>query len=373
MFASIVGYQTALLLDRGFSNGEAGLMTSVRCLAGIVCQPLLGLCRPAPGIPLKRIVSLSMLFSLGVSVWYWLAPGMGLGRPPWCGRSSAGWRCPPTPSWTPWPSSSSTTASPSATVWAGDWALAYALTCVFLGFQVGRSGVESTLLTHVVLVAAEIALVATYPALPGQAPRPGCGGAEATVGPGPAAVQSVLYPDAGRVLLSLTAVLPLSNFLVNIVTSRGGTDADLGLAMFVMGAFRLPTAFLFPRLLRRFGSGRLLVLSAVFGTLKAVALLCTFNYAGVLLAQPLQLLGYGLFTPASVYFVNESVPEADRVRGQTVMMVASNGMGGMLGGLLGRLDLGYGRRKLDARRLYRLRLRAALYWAALRCPARRTV
>lgn len=42
MFASIVGYQTALLLDRGFSNGEAGLMTSVRCLAGIVCQPLLG-------------------------------------------------------------------------------------------------------------------------------------------------------------------------------------------------------------------------------------------------------------------------------------------------------------------------------------------
>ena len=36
------------------------------------------------------------------------------------------------------------------------------------------------------------------PALPGQAPRPRCGGAEATVGPGPAAVQSVLYPDAGR-------------------------------------------------------------------------------------------------------------------------------------------------------------------------------
>lgn len=42
MFASIVGYQTALLLDRGFSNGEAGLMTSVRCLAGIVCQPCWG-------------------------------------------------------------------------------------------------------------------------------------------------------------------------------------------------------------------------------------------------------------------------------------------------------------------------------------------
>ena len=155
---------------------------------------------------------------------------------------------------------------------------------MFLGFQVGRSGVESTLLTHVVLVAAEIALVATYPPYRG---RPRARDAE---GPRPQSALALLRSNPSftlmlaGVLLSLTAVLPLSNFLVNIVTSRGGTDADLGLAMFVMGAFELPTAFLFPRLLRRFGSGRLLVLSAVFGTLKAVALLCTFNYAGVLLA-----------------------------------------------------------------------------------------
>ena len=136
----------------------------------------------------------------------------------------------------------------------------------------------------------------------------------------------------------------------------------------------MPTAFLFPKLLRRFGSGRLLVLSAVFGTLKAVALLCTFNYAGVLLAQPLQLLGYGLFTPASVYFVNESVPEADRVRGQTVMMVASNGMGGMLGGLLAgwTLDMG-GANWMLAACIACGCAGAALCWAALRCPARRTV
>ena len=79
-----------------------------------------------------------------------------------------------------------------------------------------------------------------------------------------------------------------------------------------------------------------------FCTLKGVALLLTWNLAGVLLCQPLQMLGYGLFTPASVYFVNESVPPADRVRGQTIMMVASNGLGGMLGGMLAgfTLDLG---------------------------------
>lgn len=115
-------------------------------------------------------------------------------------------------------------------------------------------------------------------------------------------------------LLNLVAVLSLSNFLVSVITNRGGIDADLSLAIFVMGTFELPTTFLFPKLLRRFGNGQLLPISTVLDTLKAVALSCILNYTGVLLTQPLQLLGYGLFTPTSIYFVNKSMPETDRVR-----------------------------------------------------------
>ena len=79
MFAAIVAYQTALLLERGFTNSEAGLMTAVRCLAGILCQPLLGgFADRHPRIPLKHIVCLSLLLSVGAGAWYWLSPGMGL-------------------------------------------------------------------------------------------------------------------------------------------------------------------------------------------------------------------------------------------------------------------------------------------------------
>lgn len=105
--------------------------------------------------------------------------------------------------------------------------LAYALTCVFLGFQVGRSGVESTLLTHVVLVAAEIALVATYPPYRG---RPRARDAE---GPRPQSALALLRSNPSftlmlaGVLLSLTAVLPLSNFLVNVVTSPGAAPTPI--------------------------------------------------------------------------------------------------------------------------------------------------
>ena len=212
--------------------------------------------------------------------------------------------------------------------------LAYAVVCVLLGLQVGQWGVETTLVTFLLLTAAEIALVFTYPTWHPHAPAAQAEQAR------PQSALSLLRSNPrftlmlAGVLFGLTAVLPLSNFLVNVILSRGGQAADLGLAMFLMGGFELPAAFLFPRLLRRLGSGRILVLSMFFGTLKGVALLLTWNLAGVLLCQPLQMLGYGLFTPASVYFVNESVPPADRVRGQTIMMVASNGLGGMLGGLL---------------------------------------
>ena len=345
MFAAIVAYQTALLLERGFTNGEAGLMTSVRCLAGIVFQPLLGgFADRHPGVPLKGIVGVSLALSLAAGVWYWAEPAMGLAQTALVWVVIGGLGVSSYPLMDAMAVQFINDGMPIRySLGRGLGSLAYAVVCVLLGLQVGQWGVETTLVTFLLLTAAEIALVFTYPTWHPKAPAEGRAAAER-----PQSALSLLRSSPrftlmlAGVLFGLTAVLPLSNFLVNVILSRGGTAADLGLAMFLMGGFELPAAFLFPKLLRRLGSGRILVLSMAFCTLKGVALLLTWNLAGVLLCQPLQMLGYGLFTPASVYFVNESVPPADRVRGQTIMMVASNGLGGMLGGMLAgfTLDLG---------------------------------
>ena len=345
MFAAIVAYQTALLLERGFTNGEAGLMTSVRCLAGIVFQPLLGgFADRHPRVPLKGIVGVSLALSLAAGVWYWAEPAMGLAQTALVWVVIGGLGVSSYPLMDAMAVQFINDGMPIRySLGRGLGSLAYAVVCVLLGLQVGQWGVETTLVTFLLLTAAEIALVFTYPTWHPKAPAEGRAAAER-----PQSALSLLRSTPrftlmlAGVLFGLTAVLPLSNFLVNVILSRGGTAADLGLAMFLMGGFELPAAFLFPKLLRRLGSGRILVLSMAFCTLKGVALLLTWNLAGVLLCQPLQMLGYGLFTPASVYFVNESVPPADRVRGQTIMMVASNGLGGMLGGMLAgfTLDLG---------------------------------
>ena len=344
MFAAVVAYQTALLLERGFSNSEAGLMTAVRCLAGIVFQPLLGgFADRHPRIPLKYIVGISLLISVAAGAWYWLSPGMGLWETTLVWVVIGGLEVSSYPLMDAMAVQFINEGMPIRySLGRGIGSLAYAVVCVVLGFQAGRLGMESTLLTHLALVVLEILLVVTYPAYRGK------GGPAGEEGPRPQSALSLLRSNPrftlmlAGVFLGLTGIMPLSNFLVNIVNSRGGTDSDLGIALFLMGASELPTAFFFQKLLRRLGSGKLLLMSMVFGTLKGVLLLCTFNCLGVLAVQPIQVLGYGLFTPASVYFVNESVPAADRVRGQTVMMVASNGLGGMMGGVLAgwTLDLG---------------------------------
>ena len=343
MYAAVCAYQAALLQHRGFSNSQVGLVIAVRCLAGIVCQPLLGgFADRHPGVPLRRIVSLCLTVSLAAGIWLLLAPGLGLGGILAIFAVLGALEISAYPLMDAMAVQFISAGYPIRySLGRGLGSLAYAVVCVLLGLQVGRLGVESTLITHAALVAAEIALVATYPRYRADT------GEEVRLEK-PRSIPALLRGNPPftltlvGVLCGITAAMPLSNFLVNIIQSRGGESADLGLALFIMGGFELPTAFVFQRLLRKLGSQRLLLLAMAFITLKGVALAFTANYTAVLLAQPLQMLGYGLFTPASVYYVNESVPPADRVAGQTVMMVASNGLGGMLGSLLaGRLlDVG---------------------------------
>lgn len=343
MFAAIVAYQAALLQSRGFTSGETGALFAARCLAGIISQPLLGgFADRHPKVRLKVIVVLSLLLSLGAAAVF-LAVPMDFGGTLVILILLGGFEISAYPLMDAMAIQFINAGVPIRySLGRGLGSMAYAVVCVLLGVQVGRTGVESTLVTHLVLLAVEILLVASFPAFRVEEPA-----AEASVEK-PHSVLFLLRRSPAftlmllAILLGMTGVLPLSNFLVNILQSRGGDSSQLGLALFLMGGAELPTAFFFHKLLRRLGSGKVLLISMVFCTLKGVAFYFAAGMTGVLAAQPLQMLGYGLFTPASVYFVNESVPPADRVRGQTMMMVASNGMGGVLGNAMAGVALDAG-------------------------------
>lgn len=343
MFAAICAYQAALLGARGFSSGEIGLLIAVRCLAGIICQPLLGgFADRNPQIPLRRIVSLSLSLGLAAGLIFYLIP-MGMAGTLVILIIMGGFEISAYPLMDAMAVQFINAGIPIRySLGRGLGSLSYAVTCIFLGLQVTRWGVESTLLTHGLLVGLEIALVSTYPVfradhLPDSGPKSSTHSVFWLLRKNPAFSIMLL-----AILFSMSGLLPLANFLINVVLDRGGSSGNLGLALFLMAASELPAAFLFQHLYRRLGGGRLLLFSLFFCFVKAAAFYMAPSLGWILLAQPLQMLGYGLFTPTSVYYVNESIPPEDRVKGQTIMMVASNGMGGVLGSLLagGALDLG---------------------------------
>ena len=343
MFASIVAFQSPLLLARGFSNTEIGLVVAVRCGAGILFQPLLGgFADRHPNIPLKFIVSLSLSISFVAALLFTFLP-MGLAGTLVIFTILGGLEISCYPLMDSMAIQYISAGVPIRySLGRGAGSMAYAITCVLLGLQANGFGAESTLISHALLMVLVTILCVSYPTFRAP-PR-----AESAAVEQPKSILTLLKSNPSftlmlvALLLSLMACLPMSNFMVNILIDRGDSGSSLGLAYFIMGAFELPTAFLFQRLLRKFGSGKLLLISMVFVTLKAFALTLAFNPLMVLMFQPLQMFGYGLFTPSAVFFVDESVSPADRVRGQTMMMVASNGLGGMLGGMLGGrlLDIG---------------------------------
>ena len=54
------------------------------------------------------------------------------------------------------------------------------------------------------------------------------------------------------------------------------------------------------------------------------------------------MLGYGLFTPANVYFANENVAPEDRAQGQSLKTVLTNSMGSLTGTLISGLIIDWG-------------------------------
>ena len=246
MFAVFTGYQTSLLLGRGFTSGEAGIFASIRCFAGILAQPLLGgWADRHPEVPIKWLLDGCLVLALAVNgVFYAARPGfwgtaviflalgvLELNAYPLLDSMAVQFIA--------------AGVNMSYSLSRGLGSLAYALACVICGQQAVRFGTESLLLTHMALLVLMIAAVALYPAFPREALPPRVRGEQ------PHSILYILRSSRPFTLMlvslffALAAIMPIVSFMVNIVTDRGGDQGHLGLALFLMGASELPAALLF--------------------------------------------------------------------------------------------------------------------------------
>ena len=339
MISSICAYQAAIVLDRGFTTGQAGIFCALCYFASLFTQPVIGgWADRHPSVPIKRLLIIMLLPAAALNlVFYFTRPGflltaliiflfgvletnsyplidsMGMQY------VNAGVEIP-------------------YSFARGMGSLTYAVLCVVTGLLTARFGMQAALLAHcaeqLLLI---VCLLLSYSAI----------GASAKAASGHSIWQILKKNKVFTLMLiacffGMMSVMPISNFLVSLVNSHGGGSTALGVAQFLMAASELPSALVFGLLQKKMSSAKILLISIIFMVVKPLLILASGSLGMLLAVQPVQMLGYGLFFPASVYFANESVSPADRVQGQSIRTILAISLSTLLGSLVSGylIDLG---------------------------------
>ena len=219
----------------------------------------------------------------------------------------------------------------------GIGSLSYAAASYILGIAVERFGTKSILMAGMLVVLIMLMTVLSMPVLSSSA-----------------ALQSkqiqLKQSDVGLLefanrykyfMLTLAGVTFLFTFhnmnnayLIKVIENVGGTSADMGRMLSIAAVTELPVMFLFSRISKHFKSSTLLIVSGIFFAMRAAGFMLAGNMMIMYLAATLQIGSFALYSPSSVYYVNETMLDQDKFKGQAVM-TATNTLGGVFGSLLG--------------------------------------
>lgn len=146
------------------------------------------------------------------------------------------------------------------------------------------------------------------------------------------------YPRFGVLLVGTTLLyighMMLNNFIFQIVQSKGGGSAEMGIATALAAFWELPIMFLFGALVKRIRCDIWLRVSAVSFTAKAVLTWLAPGIALFYAVQGLQMLGWGVISVASVYYIDSIVDQGDAIKGQAYFTMTFT-LGSVLGSLAG--------------------------------------
>lgn len=145
--------------------------------------------------------------------------------------------------------------------------------------------------------------------------------------------QNFMVTIAGLSLIYMGHAL-INTFTLQIMESKGGGSAEMGIATFVSATVELIIMLLFVKAEKMVGLKRLIQISGLAFTVKIVAsLFCTsaIQFYGV---QTLQFFGWGIMAVGIIYYVNQIMEPMDVVKGQAYATLAYT-MGSVLSSFMG--------------------------------------
>ena len=219
----------------------------------------------------------------------------------------------------------------------GIGSLSYASASYILGIAVEKFGTKSILMTGMLVVLIMLVTVLSMPVLSSSAALK-----SKQIQPKQSDVGLLEFASKYKnFMLTLAGVTFLFTFhnmnnayLIKVIENVGGTSADMGRMLSIAAVTELPVMFLFSRISKHFKSSTLLMVSSAFFAIRAAGFMLAGNMMVMYLAAMLQIGSFALYIPSSVYYVNETMLDQDKFKGQAVM-TATNTLGGVFGSLFG--------------------------------------
>lgn len=116
----------------------------------------------------------------------------------------------------------------------------------------------------------------------------------------------------------------ISSYLFQIVEHIGGDASQLGLALGLSAALELISMVLYPFIKNKVGSdAKILIMASTAFLIKIIFTFTATTLAGLYFAQSLQIISFGFYIPAQVYYVSKLIPAKDQVKGQMFMSMSS--------------------------------------------------
>ena len=131
------------------------------------------------------------------------------------------------------------------------------------------------------------------------------------------------YPAFFGMLLGTVLLFFQHNFLdaylYDVIVAVGGDTPELGTALLIGALVETPMMFLFARVGKRFGVGRVLKLSVALMALKPWLILLLGSVGGVYLMRFSHFFSFAPFLLALTYYGNERMDEDEKVTGQALI------------------------------------------------------
>lgn len=125
-----------------------------------------------------------------------------------------------------------------------------------------------------------------------------------------------------------------NTYMYQMIQAVGGNSQDMGTAVSLAALTEIPVMAFFAWLVKRIRVERLLRTAAVLWVVRAILFCLCTNVTGIYLVQLMQMVTYGLYIPASVYYANQVMEEGRKVQGQALVTMAFT-VGSVFGNFLG--------------------------------------